>query len=542
MRPSGFGQEKRQGWSWPAADGLPCFATIRSAEEGHPEPMAPTKFLTALFLLGAAACAPLTTSPPDMPGITELPPLPFEALPRGDEVLDAEEIREDFEELYTTMRASHYDIYARRSQAEYDALYDRMLAEFDEPMSIPQIALLFHRFAAYGNIAHARIDLPGELYAAYRADGGKAVPLYPRVEDGRMFVAESYAPDVPAGAEVTAIEGKPVEYWLERLGRNIAADNPYLLGTRLEWVFPRVLWTELGAVDSVEMTLSVEGRERVVSVGAIDAETMKTRSAETGPEIFVQDGSTRHAEMMEGGIAYLRPGVFYGLETPDNPWDNTAFRTFIDESFETFLENDARALVIDIRGNPGGDNSFSDIMVSWFADRPYRFASRFLVRSSAASEASNAARIALNPASSEGVSGMFAKAYAETPFGETFPFEIPFSDPRDGKRFEGPIYLLIDRHSYSNSVAVAATVKDYGFGTVLGEETSDLATSYGAMETFTLPHSDITVGYPKALIIRPSGDLAPRGVVPDVAIEVPVVAYRDVMLDDALEFVRSELD
>jgi hypothetical protein len=34
---------------------------------------------------------------------------------------------------------------------------------------------------------------------------------------------------------------------------------------------------------------------------------------------------------------------------------------------------------------------------------------------------------------------------------------------------------------------------------------------------------DLEVGFPKAFIVRPSGDLAPRGVVPDVAIETPVV-------------------
>jgi hypothetical protein len=35
----------------------------------------------------------------------------------------------------------------------------------------------------------------------------------------------------------------------------------------------------------------------------------------------------------------------------------------------------ARRLIIDLRGNPGGDNLFSDVMVSWFATRPFRFAS-----------------------------------------------------------------------------------------------------------------------------------------------------------------------
>jgi hypothetical protein len=43
------------------------------------------------------------------------------------------------------------------------------------------------------------------------------------------------------------------------------------------------------------------------------------------------------------------------------------------------------------------------------------------------------------------------------------------------------------------------------------------------METFTLARSGLVVGLPKAYIVRPSGDLAPRGVVPDLAIETPIV-------------------
>jgi hypothetical protein len=52
-------------------------------------------------------------------------------------------------------------------------------------------------------------------------------------------------------------------------------------------------------------------------------------------------------------------------------------------------------------------------------------------------------------------------------------------------------------------VSVAALVQDCKFGTIVGEETSDMATTYGTMEQFNLPKTGIMVGYPKAHIIRP---------------------------------------
>jgi C-terminal processing protease CtpA/Prc len=90
-------------------------------------------------------------------------------------------------------------------------------------------------------------------------------------------------------------------------------------------------------------------------------------------------------------------------------------------------------------------------------------------------------------------------------------------------------------------VSVAALVQDYKFGTVLGEATSDMATTYGAMETFALPNTGIVVGFPKAHIVRPNGDLRARGVTPDIAIAIPVVQTpADAVLQRAVEIARGQ--
>ena len=121
-----------------------------------------------------------------------------------------------------------------------------------------------------------------------------------------------------------------------------------------------------------------------------------------------------------------------------------------------------------------------------------------------------------------------------------FEFEMPVAKPRDGVRFEGQVCVLINRHSYSNAVTVAAMVQDYGFGVVAGEKTSDMATTYGAMESFSLPATGISVGFPKAHIIRPSGERRSDGVTPDLPIASPIApAKDDVVLDTLLTKLRA---
>ena len=478
----------------------------------------------------------------DLADLAAPPPLPPAAFGAEERVLSPEDLRADLDALHAGLEAAHFDLYARRDEASYVRRRDRLRAALTEPMRPSEALFVFQRHAAFGDIAHARVEGAGAVWARYRAGGGTALPVYPRVRDGRLFIAEAYADGLAVGEEIVAIEGEPAGLWLGRLTRGISGDTPYLRETLLETRFPLDLWLALGEVPSVTLTVrDAEGAERTVEAPTIDADTLSARIAASGTEAGA-DPMRREARMLPGGIAYLRPGPFYGVETPENPWDPSAFVAFVDESFEGFIAAGARGLLIDLRRNPGGDNSFSDPMIAWFADGPFAFASRFEVRSSAQSEASNAARIAVNPASAEGISGLYARRYAETPYGETFAVEVEAASPRATPRFEAPVFVLVDRYSFSNAVNVAALIQDYGFGVVLGEETADLATTYGAMETFTLPRSGLTVGYPKALIVRPSGEMAARGVVPDLAVPMPVGADEAAVLDTAVRAVRQALE
>ncbi|MEL7448934.1 MAG: S41 family peptidase [Pseudomonadota bacterium] len=456
--------------------------------------------------------------------------------------IPADQLKADFEALYTGLASAHFDLYANRSKEEYDTEFEAALAQLDTSLTRQQASVVFQRFAAFGNVAHARIDYDRADFEAYRANGGKILPLALRIVDGRSYVGENYSgnEDLKTGSEIVSINGRPMPDWLALTARNVSADTPYIAHSLLEFLFPMYLWLEEGPIDSFELELrdGAKGTKRI-TLAALNREQIEA-NREASDETFALDSTTREAAMLDGGVAYLRPGPFYNAEKPETPWDNRKFVRFIDESFESFLDAGATRLVVDLRQNPGGDNSFSDPMVAWFADEPFSFASAFRVRSSTEARASNQARLDANPGMTEGASVFFAERYAETPLGDTFEYPIPKTAPRDGKRFDGEVYVLIDRHSYSNAVTVAALVQDYGFGVILGEKTSDMATTYGAMETFSLPATGLVVGFPKAHIVRPSGELRTDGVTPDVPIRSPIVpATNDVVLEAALKYIAE---
>ncbi len=453
------------------------------------------------------------------------------------------DVRADFAALYDGLKEAHYDLYAHRSKADYDRLYAEMLRDLDRPMTKADIEDRFQRFAAYGRIAHAVIVAQPDGWEAYREAGGRAFPFQIRPVGDRVYVGEMLTTqaEVAPGDELLSIDGRPIAEWIDRVSRSVSADTPYMTGALLEDSFPRRLWLEVGAQEAFDIAVrKADGQPATVHMPATTRQEAAAAEA-ARPTAFALNPEAREARMLPGEVAYLKPGPFYNVAPgAADIWDRSAYIPFIDRAFEDFIAAGATDLLVDLRDNPGGDNSFSDPMIAWFAQRPFRFYLRFEIKVSPQTAASNQARLDISGAQEDGASARMAALYAGARNGSIVTLDLPFAQPRPGKRFTGRVWLLINRRSYSNTVTVAALVQDYGLGEVLGEETSDMATTYGAMETFDLPRTGVKVGYPKALIIRPNGDRTARGVTPDIAIPSPIApTAEDEVLKRALAIVRK---
>lgn len=444
------------------------------------------------------------------------------------QLLAQDVLRADFDELYARLARVHFDLFAHRSRADHDLIHARLREQLSSPMAFDEAVRLFQRFVAFGRVAHSRIDAAGDAFRAFRKAGGGAFPLTLRIKDDRAFVMANASgePEIAPGDEVLAIEGEETMALIDGLWSEISADTRYMFHSMVEWEMPRLLWQRFGDRPAYRLRVARKG-------SAAKELLVRTRSraemdaAATQMPMLDPAALDRTYRLIDRDLGYFRPGPFYAAENPEAMYDNAAFIRLVDAAFGHFLDSGVTRLIIDLRDNPGGDNSFSDHLVAWFADRPFRFASAFRIRVTAETVASNAARLSVAGNDPTGISAELARAYAGATDGQIIDFPIPLVQPRAGCRFRGKVFVLINRHSYSNAVSAASLIQDYGFGTVMGEETSDLATTYGAMESLTLPRTGIVVGYPKARIIRASGDLTGRGVVPDAPIDTPVVETPD---------------
>lgn len=454
-------------------------------------------------------------------------------------------VRADFSVLYQTLQEAHFDLYAHRSKADYDRYYQALLASIRAPMDATAVAVLFQKFTAYGRIGHARIDAPIAAFVTHLQGGGTFLPLFIRVDGDRVMLTETAdeGGSLRAGAEIVAIDGVPIRQVLDRLSTYVSAERPYMAHAQMEESFPALLWLDRGAVDAVTVTAKIASETVMVPVRAITFEQRRALVAKFPTPAVPVDFGTREYRLLDGGVAYLRPGPFFNTEAagdgPAPSYEASASHRFIDDSFGKVIASGVTDLLIDLRNNPGGDNSFSDPMVAWFADRPFRFTSAFMLKASAATKADYARRRAAGtPIDADFRRQM--EAEERQPNGVRYRYELPMVAPHPEPRFQGRVWVLINRHSYSNATSVAALVQDYKFGQVIGEETADVASNYASTQHFTLPGTGIVVAYPKSHFLRPNGKDEVAGVVPDFAIERPPVASPgDPMLEAATGIIRS---
>ena len=446
------------------------------------------------------------------------------------------ELRHDLQVLFTTLKGAHADLFVNRSAIDYQKKYDEIDSQLSEQLDDLQVKMLFQEFVAYGRIAHAGIDFIDDEFTNYRNQGGKAFPVYVRIENGIWRVSENFSKqDLSERERITHINDISVDVIFNNIWRYLSADTREIASSLLEYKLPQYLWLlnrgEAKSSNVYKLSVERNGKLRHVEVEAISRDELQTRIDTQSPNEKSQNQALRDYKLLESNIGYLKPGPFYNAEDQNDLWNNSQFVSFIDEAFNHFIANEVQQLIIDVRKNPGGTNSFSDAMIAWYATEPFKFASQFIVRSSQEAEKSNQDRIDSSNAEIDSASAQLAEAYKKHQYGSTFEFELEDASPRGGKRFMGDVYVLIDRHSYSNAASVAAITQDYEFGLVIGETTTDFATTYASMETFVLPNTNLRVGFPKAHIIRPSGDRKAGPVIPSVKLNG---------LDEAVELILGK--
>jgi hypothetical protein len=446
----------------------------------------------------------------------------FYSLPLvGQNKFSKQEVVVDLDYLRVSLEKAHYNLYAFVTKKSFDENFEKVKSSItNDSLSLLETTSLFQAVISKANNGHTEIPFPVTSYFSYADNGGTLFPLDLAFEDGKALIRQNLTrnPNLEIGAEVISINNQSINDLLQKIFPLISAERQYFKLTKLElFSFSRYYWQAWGEQKSFEVKINTGKETKTYELEPITVDDFNN----TRNELNFAERKLSYLD----NSAYLMPGNFGG--------DIEEFRRFIDSSFVEINKRKLLNLIIDLRNNLGGDEPFSNYLVSYIADQPFLWNSEFTLKTSAI--------LKEHVKKNYDISKPYWKRVIENKNGSIYPYEYEPEQPQPKeKRFNGNVYVLVNRQSHSQSAVTASQIQDYNFATIVGEETGDFPSLYASQYAYNLPNTTIEVKISKGYIVRVNGSKKAEGVVPDIYIKDHLLDENDEILDGLLKLIDNK--
>jgi hypothetical protein len=468
-------------------------------------------------------------------------------LKEGGDNLSRGEAVEDVEQFFTTLQRVHPDLLAKVNLEDYRALKKQTLDDIahkldkDGMLTVEDLAFSLYRAAAFFGDGHTRIMWrlqPNESNTA-----GKRFPPYILGYDNGRFVIAASDDNNLKGMQILSINGRPMIECLRPIldrcsGETVAFKVSQFVDDQTFWYSFCKLY-----VSPAPLTLGLrdgQGKEIGRKVETVEyADFQRLSSAEPASklkQLWQQGAQVRFFD--SGKIAhFIYPQFIYGNQEKKK----------IDAVFQKIKAQGAEDLVIDIRGNGGGNSAMGDFIFSYLYANPFRAFSKvraklsrdvlspnYLNHMQASMPKEYRAKYRQIVRKFEGFEGLVVT--------EQFP-ENSASKP--AAFFPGRKFLLVDNGTFSSASDFAAMFRDYGLGPIVGYETGGLSVCFGDVYSFNLANSGISCGVSWKQFFNPKprfGD-DQHGVIPEVPVNEtllrPYINEEDPILAFTLDHIKK---
>ena len=317
--------------------------------------------------------------------------------------------------MRTALESNHPDRLRYEPAATLAGLFDAAYHSLQDDMTAGEFYRLVAPLVARYHCGHTAIHPAGSF------SPGQVLPLGIYLADGKAHVDADYGSQsgIQLGSEVFSINGEPIAAIVERMLAGISADalNASAKIRRLSRHFFLYYYYFWGEANSFE--LRVQGpagsSESMVRVDARDYAQVNSAANSRFP------WNSRLALTIDRDLAVLTVPTFVASQNPN-------YRAFFEDSFRQMNAQGVTRLIIDIRGNSGGDPEVSAALIAHLAKGPFVYFKRGL-----------------------GYPDLFAA---------TAPHAVHFS---------GAVQVLIDGGCFSTSGHFCALVRHLGLATFIGE-------------------------------------------------------------------------
>jgi hypothetical protein len=400
-------------------------------------------------------------------------------------------LREDYKQMRKALEEYHPALYDYTPKQTLDSLFDHYYGIIDSSLKYNDFYKYLSAVLERIGCGHTKLWIP-EAY--WKASPDRFFPLQLTQVQGKLFVSGFYIENdsIPIGSEIMSINGKSTREIMEGLTSIESSDGfiPAFKTSSVILRFPKkyaiyygfpeefnIIFTLPGSSNPVYYTLLPASREQVESV-PIRGKELSLKALKSG----------------NAAILTINSFIYYD-QVP-------MFQTFIDSSFQVLRDTGIDNLILDIRGNDGGDPFCASYLFSYLEKSPVPY---------------------------------FSDHYGKY---DTLADPIPMAE----NNFNGNIYVMIDGNGFSTTGHLCGLLKYHDLVTFVGTELGSTYTCTGNVHYTTLDHTQLILGTAQERRYSAAVEgLDPKqGIPPDHFIETSqqdIVTGRDTQLEFVLKLI-----
>jgi hypothetical protein len=406
-----------------------------------------------------------------------------------------EQLRADFNQMRDALENNHPDRLRYETAGGLNDLFDAAFNSLQNDMTELEFYGIIAPLVARYHCGHTTLRPSNRFTNALGADG-LVMPLGIYLADGKAYVDADYdsVADVPLGFEVLSINGETIARVVERMLAGISADalntsNKIQRLNRNFALYYYYFWGEMPRFDLMVKN-PAGGVESLVRVNA-------KPFAQVNREISDRFPVDNHLSFeLSGNRAVLTVPSFVISE-------NSNYRAFFEDSFRQMNDRGVEHLIIDIRGNGGGDPEMSVALISHLMAEPFVYFKTGL-----------------------GYGNLFVA---------TAPHAVHFS---------GTVHVLIDGGCFSTSGHFCSIVRYHDLAAFVGETGGGTYRCHDNSMDFILSHTGIRLRVARTTYETavPDQDVS-GGFPPDFRV-VPtindILSGTDIQMDFAVRLIEGE--
>ena len=449
----------------------------------------------------------------------------------------AAQLKEDFDVFKKTLIAIHPGIFRYNTPESLEKDFAALENKLKNPLSEAEVFLLFSQFTEKIKCGHTYANPYNQntLVRERLFNGKNYLPYYFRIVGGKIIVTENASSnDLSKGSEITKINGVAVKRIIEKLLTVTKADGNSTLEHRInsleltrfeaerytvfDWYFPLFFPVTDGKFSIEAIDFSTK-KKRTFQIPALTKDERKEEMAKRYGKSPTYDDGWKF-EIQDNSTGYLKidNSITWRLKT-------IKFKEFLANAFAELRTKNIKNLIVDFRGNGGGDMDVGFELWRYLAKEKLGVyaESKRLVRNVAAQKDlakylntySDELKFALENGVPATIFNKFDDKYFEIIGRENYPQITPYEN-----NFQGKTFIISDSSNASASFQFLDYVKTNNLAKIVGQTTGGNKQGINGGNYFflSLPNSKVEIDIPVyfASPLKPQKD---ESVIPDISVK-----------------------